>query len=495
MYIGFIIIVRLILLPVLYMLSIVLFWKDMGVYTLLLALIPLTSYVLTFSYPFWNYFSSLGYSLLTLYAMNMSLVPIVFERTFIAIQLFNLSVAVFLSIIKLRKMPISNTEQERKNKRLLNREEEMLVYIDPALQTIQAVTNAACHLYGRSKDQLIGKSIDLIYHNNIIAMPPEDFWTTLESNKVWHGFADIITAKNVICEERAYYSGIKNAEGQIILIEKKIADVFIKDHKTQNFDCFYQFYEDIPVPMAVINKKHEIEKSNPEFIKNMLEKPILNKTKFYDLFDISIYNDMVEAVNECFNGNKTSFINNFKSIEGACQAEYIFTPYYNTTYKNVTHVLFMLKQKTEENKASEPTPATDIIKDVIKIKLVDILRESLTAVHVKIPNFSTKLFGAALPDIAVDKVLWKSIIVLLLRYLENQDSEESKKIIITCIEEKNKYLFKFSLIGIFYKNMDSISETPEWKVIINKIKQIGTHSTILKGEKDEVQISFIYEEL
>ena len=473
------------------MLSIILFWEDVGVYTLLLALIPLTSYVMVFSYPFWNYFSMLGYTLLTLYAMNIPLAPIVFEKTFLAIQLFNLSVAVFLSIIKLKQTPISNTEQERKNKKLLNREEEMLVYIDPALQTIQAVTNAACHLYGRNKDQLIGKSIDLIYYNNIIARPPEDFWSTLEDNKVWHGFADIITAKNIICEERAYYSGIKNTEGQIVLIEKKIADVFIKDHKNQNFDCFHQFYEDIPVPMAVINKKHEIEKSNPEFIKNMLEKPILNKTKFYDLFDVSIYNDMVEAVNECFNGNKTSFINNFKSIEGACQAEYIFTPYYNTTYKNVTHVLFMLKQKVEEKIIYKPALSTD----VIKIKLVDILRESLTSAHVKIPNFSTKLFGASLPDIFVDKLLWKNTIILLLRYLEKQNSEDPKKIIITCIEEENKYLFKFSLVGIFYKDIENIYQTPEWKNIMDKIEQFGTHSTILKGEKDEVQISFVYEEL
>lgn len=473
------------------MLSIGLFWEEIGVYTLLLAIIPLTSYVLIFSYPFLNYFSTLGYTLLILYAMNMPLVPIVFERTFIAIQLFNLSIAVFLSIIKLRLIPVSNTEQERKNKKIFNREDEMLVYIDPALQTIQAITNTACHLYGRNKDQLIGKSIDLIYHNNIIVRPPEDFWSTLESNKVWHGFADIITAKNVICEERAYYSGIKNAEGQIILIEKKIADVFIKDHKTQNFDYFYQFYEDIPVPMAVINKKHEIEKSNPEFIKNMLEKPTLNKTKFYHLFDLSIHNDIMCAVNECFNGNKASFINDFEGVTGICQAEYIFTPYYNTTYKNVTHVLFMLKQKTEENKMSERSFSTN----TLQIKLLDILRESLTAVHIKIPNFSTKLFGAALPSILVDKALWKNTIILLLRYLEKYDSVEPKKIIITCIEEENKYFFKFSLIGILYKDMDTICETLEWKNIMNKIQQIGTHLTILKSEKDEVLISFIYEDV
>ena len=477
------------------MLSIVLFWKDIGVYTLLLALIPLTSYVMIFSYPFWNYFSILGYTLLTLYAMNMPLVSIVFERTFLAIQLFNLSVAVFLSIIKLRLIPVSNTEQEKKNNKLLNREEEMLVYIDPALQTIQAITNAACHLYGRNKDQLIGKSIDLIYHNNIIAMPPEDFWATLEDNKAWHGFADIITAKNIICEERAYYSGIKNTEGQIILIEKKIVDVFIKDHKNQNFDYFYQFYEDIPVPMAVINKKHEIEKSNPEFIKILLEKPILNKTKFYHLFDLSIHSDIKCAVNECFSGNKASFVNDFEGITGICQAEYIFTPYYNSTYKNVTHVLFMLKQKTEENKISEHSFSTNIS----RIKLLDILRDSLTAVHIKNPNFSTKLFGASLPDVLVDKVLWKNTIVLLLRYLEKQDNKqdnvEAKKMIITCIEAESKYFFKFSLIGIFYKDMDNICETLEWKTIMNKIQQIGAHSTVLKGEKDEAQISFIYEDI
>ena len=493
MYIGFFIIVRLILLPVLYMLSIVLFWKDIGVCTFLLALIPLISYVLIFSYPFLNYFTTLTYTLLTLYAMNLPLIDIVFERTFIAIQLLNLSIAVFLSIIKLRLIPVSNTEQERKNKKLLNREEEMLVYIDPALQTIQAISNSACHLYGKKEDQLLGKSIDLIYDNNIIARPPKDFWPSLESNKVWHGFADIITAKNVICEERAYYSGIKNTEGQIVLIEKKILDVFIKDHKNQNFDYFYQFYEDLPVPMAVINKKHEIEKSNPEFIKNMLEKPVLNKTKFYHLFDLSIHDNIVCAVNECFNGKKSSFINHFKNIDGLCQAEYIFTPYYNTTYKNVTHVLFMLKQKTDGNTISEQ----DVSMNIVKVKLLDILRESLTAIYIKFPNFSTKLFGASLPDILVDKVLWKNTIILLLRYLENYnsyDSVETKKIIITCIEGENKYFFKFSLIGVFYKDMDNIGETSEWKTIMNKIQQMGTHSTIIKGEKDEVQISFVYED-
>ena len=473
------------------MLSIGFFWKDMGVYTLLLALIPLTSYVMVFSHPFLNYFTTLGYSLLILRAMNISLSSMIYDRTFVGIQLFNLSIAIFLSLVRLKLSPISNTKQQKKNNKLLNKEEDMLVYIDPALQTIQAITKAACHLYGRKKNQLIGKSIDMIYYNNIISMPPKDFWSTLQNNKVWHGFSDVIIAKNIICEERAYYSGIKNTEGQIILIEKKIADVFIKDHHTQKFDYFYQFYEDIPVPMAVINKNHEIEKSNPEFIKNLLEKPVLNKTTFYNLFNSVIHNDIKCAINECFNGNNASFVNDFEGITGIYQAEYIFTPYYNATYKNVTHVLFMLKQKTEENKMSEHYFSTNIA----KIKLLDILRESLTTVHIKNPNFSTKLFGATLPNIAVDKILWKEAIILLLKYLEKYDSTEAKKIIITCIEVENKCFFKFSLMGILYKEMGSICKTLEWKTIMNKIQQIGTHSTIIKGEKDEVQISFIYEDV
>lgn len=463
-------------------------------HVVLLSLIPLISYVIILSYPLLNFLSTLGYTLLTLYAIRIPISSIISDTYFLGIQLLNLSVVLFISMIKLRNGPMSSVRQQQEYNKFLNRKEEMIVCIDPALQTIHAITNSACRLYGRKKNQLLGKFIDVIYYNNILEIPPKDFWSTLENDKVWHGFTDIITAKNVICEERAYYTGIKNPEGKIILIEKKIIDVFIKDHQAHKFDYFHQFYEDIAIPMAVINKKHEIEKSNPEFIKNMLEKPILNHTIFHHLFDSSIHDNILCAINDCFNGNKSSFVNKFKGIAGIFQAEYIFTPFYNKTYKKVTHVLFVLKQITKENIINERAIASNTSKSL----LGDVLRKALTLVYKAYPDCSVKLFGIELPNILVETNLWQNTMVLLLKYVEKYNHSsaiEIKKIIIAVVMIEKNYFFTFSLADIPYKEFNNINTTPEWKSIINQIRRIGTQVVVCKGEQNDVQISFIYDNI
>ena len=62
------------------------------------------------------------------------------------------------------------------------------------------------------------------------------------------------------------------------------------------------------------------------------------------------------------------------------------------------------------------------------------------------------------------------------------------------MREKN-YFFTFSLADIPYKEFNNINTTLEWKSIINQIRRIGTQVVVCKGEQNDVQISFIYDNI
>ncbi|MGL5955956.1 MAG: PAS domain-containing protein [Brevinema sp.] len=447
---------RLLTLHFLYIVSLFLWWDIFGIWTTFFALIPLIVFVYFFSLPVLVYFSLLLCTLLSTFAMGISLHKLGYDKIFWGIQSFLLSVSLGCSLIKSKRIPPSLIKKQNYFKRCLN--DKMVVSFDPLLHTIYYISPSACKLYGWKKKDLIGKSLGIIYPINLFDHPPIGFWESLNEHRQWCGAINIITKDQVVCEEIACYTAVLDDKKQIILIEKKILEVFIKQAISHHTNWFHQFYEENPIPMAVINQHHRIELANPSFIKEFSIKPTI-KTIFTDLFLDELQEDITQRVNECWEGKTLSFNHQ--------NTKFIFSPYYHSY--TVTHVLCTIQK--------------EYIEILNPVNITNLLKDSLTDWYLTYPNTSIKLFTTGIPPVWVDPILWEQLMKAVFFFVDQYLDYTSRKIIVLGDILYFQYFFRICFEGLPFSQKDTIVE--KMKPIFIQLEKISTKYSMIKGEYEE----------
>ncbi|MGL4676394.1 MAG: PAS domain-containing protein [Brevinema sp.] len=458
---------RLISLHFLYILSLFLWWDILGVWTTLFALIPIVVFVYFFSLPFLVYLSILLCTFLSLFAMDISFDELWYNKIFWGIQSVLLSISFGCSVIKSKQIPSSLIKKQDYFKRCLN--DEMVVSFDLQLHTIYYISPSACKLYGWSKKDLVGKSLGMIYPIDLFDNPPLGFWECLKNRKQWRGSVDIITKDQVICEEIACYTAIWDTQNQIVLIEKKILEIFIKQSVANYSDWFRQFYEESPMPMATINRHHQIALVNPSFIKEFSIKPIIKKTIFTHLFLDILQENMTNIINECFEGKTLSLDHRFPTYT----AKFIFKPYYCSKYQTISQILFMMQKEYTPIEIYEPK----------LVNIIGLIKDSLTDWYLANPNALVKIFTTGLPTIWVDSHPWKKLLEALFCFVDQQLDSSSKKVILLCHVIYFQYFFRICFEGLPFSQKDMIIK--KMQVILIELERIGTKYSIIEGEYQE----------
>lgn len=491
MYLSLIVLFKMTLLAVFYFISLVFLWPYFGISVTLLGLFPLIVLVVFFASSLFHYVVVLIFTVLSLYAIGVPLVDLFYSFHFLGIQAGIISIGLSWEIVQSQIRPHSKQQVYHNITKLFSKNYPMTMVFDPVLQTIVSMTRAASKMYGWKQNELIGKSVSLIYHHNIFEDPPKDFWETLQKGEVWHGFSEIVIRNQYICEERAYYTGTQNEKGDLTLIEKNIIEVILKEKIKPQHDAFYQLYENNPIPMGIINKAHIIEGANREFIRNSVIKPIINKNKFYELFNEKMRGSILAALNGAFDGNKESFVESWNNIRGRYEAKYIFTPYYNHKLKEITHVLFLLSlQHKALAQQQEPLVLSHRREESM---IIDLLRDGITAFYQKDAQCILRLFGQSLPSVLVEKNQWSSFIEVLLTFTNHHSvSVETKNIVVQCSSQAGYYYFNVIFEQIPYEKIAYCMTTLEYQQMVDQISNISIKYSFEKGTKDELVLFFTY---
>lgn len=486
MYLSVFLIFRLVFLPICYFFTVILLWSHIGVYVFLIGIIPLAVNILIFSSPFLNYLSILGFTFLALYGSGVFLDPILYDPLFLGIQAFTLCLGISISIIQNKTLPSRSGKYQKKINNMFRGKDNIMVTIDNQLHTINSISSSACKLYGWKKKDILNNSILTIYLEDPLYNAPEQFWETLKKDHTWHGFMDIKTKDGKICEERAYYSAIKNQEGEIIFIEKKIVEVFLKDKQKKNFDSFSIFFQECPIPMAVVNRGHIIEIANLFFVKNIFIKPIFFQSVFGELFAKNQREQIIVALNQAFEGIRTSFVDDFECVMGWYSAEYTFVPFYSDRYLKVTHVLFMVNL-LEKRLGDYGSYLEE------KGELLSLLKISLTDLYKVDPNHTIRLYSQSLPTLFLPKNPWKSVFDEILSFALKEGDMDPKTIIFSCIPQEDRLIFKVVFTYIRYielsvgKNIDSV------KMLHDAIEVVSDDIHFEQGENSELILNFLLE--
>ncbi len=450
--------IRLSMIAFLYIASMFLWFDPIQIYIMLFAVIPITVFVMVLSHPFLVYGAFLLCSLIVISYKGISITFLFNDYSFWAVQCFLMLSAVFVSVLRSYRIPYKKILQEEYFKKLDF--DRMALAIDVKLRTIHSITKNACLLYGKPKRHLAGNSINMIHLDDIFSNPPEGFWETLEKHGQWCGSVDVALKNQLIGREISCYTAVYDKNQNISMLEKRILEVYLKKRIDHKESWFNQFYEECPMPLAVINRKHKVESANPHFMKELSVKPVIDRTVFSEIFPSFVQEQIKSAVAECLKGVPSDFEAVYPSLSGDCRADFKFRPYYCKNERRATHALCFIQKIIESPKT---------VYENKEINITDLIKLSLEEWHGKHLNSSIKLFSATMPSFDVNQELWNdafsAVFLFADRYLD------SKKIIVSCTLWYSKYYFRIAFkdtkisrksellpkMGYLFRNIENIS--------------------------------------
>ncbi len=477
---------RLTVLPITYFFAIIFLWSFLGVHVFWLGVPIIIINTLFFSAPFLNYGVVVAFSLLTIYSINVPILSLLQDFSFWGIQATSLCMAIVSSIFQNRYVPYSAVKGQKKIDKILFKKDKAIVKINCILHTIEDISKDASEIYGWRHKELLHKPLTFIYPVDIIDSPPKGFWEDLENSGAWHGFIDVKEKNGVIYEERAFYTATKNEEGEIVFIEKKIVEVFSKNTWTKSFDCFTLFYEESPLPMAVINKSHIVEQTNAIFLRSLVVKPIFEYSKFADLFLEEQREQIVVSLNRAFDGEKNSFKGIVEELDGGMAAKFIFIPYKDPKYLEITRVLFILNILDKQEVSSVPVVLEE------KMDVLALLKLSLTKIYGLDPTHKLKLYGHSLPSILLVKRIWENIFDTIVGAAMHYEGE--KALVFSCVPKSGQLFFEISFSHIPYVEYRRLKEEEHFKKIEKIILEESGNVFFMGGKKAEVILCFSVKE-
>ncbi len=450
--------IRLSLTAFLYIVSMFLWFAPMQIYIMLFAALPIVVFVLVLSHPFLVYAAFLLCSLIVVLYKGIAPAELFYDYKFWAVQCFLMLSAVAVSIFRTYRIPYKQILEEDYFKKLDF--DRMAVAIDVKLQTIHSATKSACKLYGKTRRQLAGNSVNIVHIDDIFSNPPEGFWDALNKHGQWCGAVDVALKNQLIGREISCYTAVYDEEKNISMLEKRILEVYLKKRIDHRESWFNQFYEECPMPLAVINRRSRVESANPHFMKELSIKPVVDHTKFHELFPSFVQEQIRLAVTECLKGVQSTFEAVYHSLAGDCRAEFILRPYYCKNERRVTHALCIIQKL---NKDAPP------LHEAGEINISDLIKSALTEWHSTHLNSSIKLFSATMPSFSVPRYIWKNAFTAVFLFTDRY--LDSKKIIVSCSLWYSKYYFrivfkdtKFSRksellpkMGDLFRNIEKIS--------------------------------------
>lgn len=482
MYILPIILLRLMILVILYILIILTWWDYFGFWTMLFSLVPGIALVYIFGYPFLVFISLMGSMFLSMFVLDISITPFFYSQTFWGVQIFILFIFLAIALYKTYRIPKGSLKKQRSFKHLHFSSEEMIVILNPSLHIIEKVSSATKKLYGWKKSELEGKSLSMIYIQDIFENPPKDFWESLHVHHQWCGVVEIITKDNVICEEIAVYTAVFDDDNNIVLIEKKILEIFVKYYIPYKTEWYTQLYEELPIPIAVINKNYQIELANTSFLKKFMMNIVFQKTNFFQLFSEELQERLKIVLYECFsNGIVEEMYEQIPFILNDSQELFKFSPYFCSKTRTVSHLLLTILPSQIYSNA-QTRISHNQIQEYTSISMGDLLKNSITEWYINDNKAAIKLYTVSSLVLDVSLEVWEPFLYSLFNYVEKNKKDLQKKLLISCTVLYFQYFFKISFLGVPYS---SISED-NMEEILEKVQSITSNYYFEQGNRDEL---------
>ncbi len=169
---------------------------------------------------------------------------------------------------------------------------------------ITYINDEFCKISGFTREELIGRSHNIVRHPNMPSFAFKDLWSTIKSKKIWKGIVENLkkdggsyfvkaTIVPVLDEDDNIieFIGLREDITELIQKEKEIERLNGKNLKAVTDKAFElntkQILKSIPVPLISIDKNDNILHYNDDF---------------FDLFDIDIANNfLTNLTNDCAN--------------------------------------------------------------------------------------------------------------------------------------------------------------------------------------------------
>lgn len=496
MYMLPIVLFRLLSLTFLYILILLTWWDFMGFWTMFFAIVPGVALVYVLGHPLLVFSSLTICTLLTLTILEIPVAPFLYAQLFWAIQLFIIFILVAISVYKTHRIPMGAFKKQDLLNRLYFSAEEMIVILNPVLHTIENVSPSIKKLYGWQKSELEGKSLHMIYSQDILDHPPKGFWESLHMHHQWCGSVEVITKDKVVCEEIAVYTVVVNRNNEMEYIEKKVLELFVKYRIPYQINWYNQFYDEIPLPLAVINKNHKIELANPHFIKEFTTTIIPQKTVFSELFAQENREFFNRIINESFSGDMIAVKHALPSGLGQYENIFRFSPYFCTKTRSISHILLIIippfvGEFVLTGIESQKTIALEnnllIVEDQQNILVLTLLKNIITEWYLNNNTTSVKLFTSSFKNFEVPLQIWRNFLLELFSFVENNKDDKQKKILISCHVVYSQCFFKISFEGTPYSTKENTMK--QMKDVFEVIKDIATNYCIEEGLTKELVLS------
>ncbi|MGL4561268.1 MAG: PAS domain-containing protein [Brevinema sp.] len=499
MYIRLSIIFQLIFMSISYFFIVIALWTHMKSFVFLFAMIPLVVNILVFSHVVLNYVSILVFSFLALYIIRVPFDYIFYEFDFWGVQGVLLSIAIAISLIRRLLIPSLPTDKNKWTQQFILSTDNIIVEYDANTGIITHINGAACRLYGWNKKDLLRHSLMLIHPINFLTNPPYEFMDRMKQKRSWHGFLPIINKQGMIFEERAVYSPVFDPQKRLVRIEKRVIEAIYKHDFKENHDMYHYFFVSLDMPVALIDYTWKIDEQNHIFSQKIgSHHP--SSTQLLDMFAKDIHHKLIQALQQSFNGKKTSFITEMKDYGFTLPVKLLFLPYQrqNITTQKALKVFLILEELSKIDSSEE------IINDSKKIinlspLLKDILLQIRQMYHDEMP---IRLFSSSLPNIYSAMDIWCSLFLNLLLLAARYGTAESDSITISCSTSFNIHYFKVKYQGISYETLSSFfgthinsQTTPlEVKKIQDALSYLGIAPVVIPGNDNISVLCFNFKE-
>ncbi|MGL4367676.1 MAG: PAS domain-containing protein [Brevinemataceae bacterium] len=494
MYVSLLLMIRLFVLSICYFFVLVVFWKDFGAWILLAGLVPLIFNTVVFSYPLWNFLSTLAFTFMTLFIMNVDMNFIFYEALFWGILSFWGVAVISVVVFKNFYVPIFPIKHYKKSAVFFfNRDNPVLIFNMQGI--ITEISDSMLRFYGWKRKKILGQSVNIIYTQDIFHTLPE-LWESLNKGRTWHGFVDVKTQKGLYYMERASYRGILDKNGKLYGVEKKIIEAFAMVSPNNIYEWYEMFFYETSTIMAVVNLNGTVEFVNEAFKKN-IKVPF----QFYESVLSSLFSQESEFIEQTFqetllSRKKTSCIISGKNLNFTNPLELIFVPYFS---KNSTHDLVKILVMIQPAEMPELFANTTFIPyleepNQREIFVKSILKDALTRIYDEFENPLIKLMSGSLPAIKNGSEKWFDLFYGLFVFLLKEHPESLNEIIVTSSEAAGKHKVQIYCRGSDYENIlpkfYNNSFDNDAVLIKEQLAMISDHFQIIGKNSNDMIINF-----